>query len=118
MPIGNEVLSSLETDVEREVCSLSPWISLLDHIDPDAGRVISNFSINRARECSWRTAQRLAPLSGPARDAAIAEIDGDVAILARLIQRPIGFLININLILVRLRECWNVRKVIRVLSSR
>ena len=30
----NQVLSTLETGVEGEVCSLSPWIDRLDHIDP------------------------------------------------------------------------------------
>ncbi|MEO7083280.1 MAG: DUF5995 family protein [Gemmatimonadaceae bacterium] len=114
----NNVLSTLETGVEREVCSLSPWINRLDHIDPSAGRVISNFSIDRARECSWRTAQRLAVLSGPVRDAAIADIDGDVALLARVVERPIGVMINLNLLLVRIRETWNVRKVIQVLSGK
>jgi hypothetical protein len=33
------------------------------------------------------------------------------------VERPIGLLININLILVRLRETWKVRKVIAVLSG-
>ncbi|MEO8336528.1 MAG: DUF5995 family protein [bacterium] len=113
----NTVLSTLETDVEREVCSLSPWIDRLDHIDPNAGRVISNFSIDRARECSWQTAQRLAVLTGAERDAAIGTIDDDVAILAHLVERPMGILINFNLVLVRLRETWDVRKVIRVLSG-
>jgi hypothetical protein len=113
----NTVLATLETDVEREVCTLSPWIDRLDHIDPRAGRVVANFSIDRARACSWRTAQRLAPLIGAAREAAIAEMDGEVALLARVIERPIGFLINLNLILVRLRETWDARKVIRVLSG-
>jgi hypothetical protein len=113
----NSVLAALETDVEREVCSLSPWIDRLDHIDPRAGRVVANFSIDKARACSWETAQRLAALSGAARDAAIDEIDADVALLARLIERPIGVLINCNLILVRLRESWDARKVIAVLSG-
>ena len=44
-----ETLVALETDVEREVCALSPWINRLDHIDPRAGRVVANFSIDRAR---------------------------------------------------------------------
>ena len=114
----NEVLATLETDVEREVCALSPWIDRLDHIDPRAGRVIANFSMSKARACSWSSAQRLAPLSGAARDTAIDEIDEDVALLARLIERPIGFLINMNLILVRLRETWDARKVMQVLSGR
>ena len=35
-----------------------------------------------------------------------------------LIRSPIGLLINLNLILVRLREVWNVRKVITVLSGK
>jgi hypothetical protein len=114
----NTVLASLETGVEQEVCSLSPWIDRLDHIDPRAGKVVANFSIQRARECSWRTAQRLAVLSGAERDAAIAEIDADVALLARLVERPVGVAINVNLVLVRLREVWDVRRVIETLSGR
>jgi hypothetical protein len=114
----NTVLAELEADVEREVCSLSPWIDRLDHIDPGAGRVIANFSIDRARACSWQAAQRLARLSDAARDNAIAGIDADVALLAHLIAHPIGVLINLNLLLVRLRETWDVRRVISVLSGR
>lgn len=114
----NTVLATLEADVEREVCTLSPWIDRLDHVDPNAGRVVANFSIDRARACSWETAQRLAPLSGKARTDAIASIDADVALLAQLIARPIGVMINLNLVLVRLRETWDARKVISVLSGR
>jgi len=114
----NKVLATLETDVEREVCSLSPWINRLDHIDPRAGRVVANFSIDRARAHSWQSAQRLAALSGAERDAAINDIDAKVALLARLIERPIGMMLNLNLILVRVRETWDARKVIRVLSGK
>jgi hypothetical protein len=114
----NTVLATLETDVEAEVCSLSPWIDKLDHIDPRVGRVVANFSIDKARACSWAAAVRLAALSDDARAVAISAIDADVALLARLVERPIGLLINLNLVLVRLRETWNVRKVIEVLSGR
>lgn len=114
----NKVLATLETEVERDVCSLSPWIDRLDHIDPRAGRVVANFSIDRARAHSWRSAQRLAALTGPDREAAIREIDEKVALLARLIERPIGMMINFNLMLVRLRETWDARKVIHVLNSK
>jgi hypothetical protein len=114
----NTVLATLETGVEQEVCSLSPWIDRLDHIDPDAGRVVANFSIDRARACSWAVAQRLAHLSDEAREVAIAAIDADVALLAHLIERPVGIGINVNLILVRLRETWDARKVMRTLSGR
>ena len=114
----NVVLAALETDVEREVCSLSPWIDRLDHIDPRVGRVVANFSIDRARACSWQAAQCLAPLSGDARATAIAAIDADVALLAALIAHPIGIVINLNLFLVRLRETWDARKVIAVLRGR
>jgi len=114
----NTVLATLETDVEREVCALSPWIDRLDHIDPRAGRVIANFSIDRARACSWDAAQRLARLSGDDRASAIATTDAEVALLAGLIARPIGIVINLNLLLVRLRETWDARKVITVLGGR
>jgi hypothetical protein len=113
----NTVLATLETGVEQEVCSLSPWIDRLDHIDPKAGRVVANFSIDRARACSWEAAQRLAYLSGDARDVAIAAIDSDVALLAHLIERPVGIGINVNLFLVRLRETWDARKVMRTLAG-
>jgi hypothetical protein len=113
----NTVLAKLETGVEREVCSLSPWVDRLDHIDPDAGRVVANFSIDRARACSWAVAQRLAHLSGDARDLAIAAIDADVALLARLIERPIGIGINVNLFLVRLRETRDARKIMETLGG-
>jgi uncharacterized protein DUF5995 len=114
----NTVLATLETDVEREVCALSPWIDRLDHIDPRAGRVIANFSIDRARACSWNAAQRLARLSRDDRAAAIATTDAEVALLAGVIARPIGIVINLNLLLVRLSETWDARKVITILSGR
>ena len=113
----NTVLATLETGVEQKVCSLSPWIDRLDHIDPNAGRVVANFSIDRARACSWEVAQRLANLSGDARDLAIAAVDADVALLAHLIARPVGIGINLNLFLVRLRETWDARKVMQTLSA-
>jgi hypothetical protein len=114
----NNVLATLETDVEREVCALSPWIDRLDHVDPDAGRVIANFSIDRARACSWQAAQRLAILDGIERAAAIAELDAAAALLGQLIARPIGVVINVNLVLVRLRETWDARRVITVLGGK
>jgi hypothetical protein len=114
----NTVLATLETGVEQQVCSLSPWVDRLDHIDPKAGRVVANFSIDRARACSWAVAQRLAHLSGDARDVAIAAIDADVALLARLIERPVGVLINLNLFLVRLRETRDARKIMKTLRGR
>ena len=114
----NNVLAELEGAVEREICSLSPWMDRLDHIDPSAGHVIANFSIDRARACSWAAAQQLAALSGAARSAAIDLIDANIAVLAELIERPVGFMINLNLFLVRLRETSDPRKVIAVLNGR
>jgi Family of unknown function (DUF5995) len=113
----NSVLAALETGVEGEVCALSPWVDRLDHIDPRAGRVVANFSIDRARACAWENAQRFAALSGAELDRAIDELDSTITLLAGLVERPIGLLININLMLVRLRETWNVRKIISVLSG-
>ncbi|MEP6494679.1 MAG: DUF5995 family protein [bacterium] len=114
----NTVLATLETGVESEVCSLSPWIDRLDHVDPRAGRVVANFSIDKARACSWSTAQRFAALTGAKRERAIDELDADIALLARLVERPLGFMINLNLVLVRLRETWDARKVMKVLRGK
>jgi hypothetical protein len=112
----NAVLAYLERGVQEEVCELSPWIDRLNRIDPRVGRVVANFSIDKARACSWAVAQRLAYLDGPARDATIAAIDAEIAMLARLIERPVGFVINLNLVLVRLRETWDPCKIMTVLG--
>ncbi|MDQ6829249.1 MAG: DUF5995 family protein [Gemmatimonadota bacterium] len=113
----NTVLATLETNVEREVCSLSPWIDRLDHIDPNAGRVVANFSMDKARACSWKTAQRLAPLAPVERAAEIDRLDRDIAVLAGLIERPIGFMLGLNLMLVRLRETGDARRVMATLRK-
>ncbi|HEY9227423.1 MAG TPA: hypothetical protein VIP11_12290 [Gemmatimonadaceae bacterium] len=41
-----------------------------------------------------------------------------MALLARLIARPIGVVIILNLVLVRLRETWDARKVMAALSGK
>lgn len=114
----NAVLAYLETGVQEEVCKLSPWIDRLNRIDPRVGRVVANFSIDKARACSWAVAQRLAYLEGPERDATITAIDAEIAMLARLIERPVGVVINMNLVLVRLRETWDPCKVMRGLGGK
>ncbi len=113
----NQVLATLESDVEKEVCSLSPWIDRLDHVDPRAGRVIANFSIDKARACSWIVAQRLAPLAPADRETEIDRLDRDIALLATLIERPMGIMMGLNLILVRVRENGDARKVMTVLRG-
>jgi Family of unknown function (DUF5995) len=59
----NNILASLVGQVESEIDEVSPWIKLLDHIDPKADVAVVNFSMDKARVCAWDLATKLAPLS-------------------------------------------------------
>jgi hypothetical protein len=58
----NVILAGLVGQVQSEIDRVSPWIKILDHVDPRADQAIVNFSMDKARAAAWRVAERLAPL--------------------------------------------------------
>lgn len=84
--------------------------------DGRTGTTVVRFSLVRARKTAWHTAQRLAPMAVPERDAAIVALDRDIHGLSMLVTRgPV--LVNVGAFVVRLRERSNVRQVIDVLAK-
>jgi hypothetical protein len=113
----NMVLGSMVLKVRANISELSPWIKLIDSIDPATEDRIINFSLNKARTSAWLVATMLAS-SSPAQQAVkIAMLDNAVAAFGRLIRRPAGFLINLALRIIRLRESNDVPRIIDVLSQ-
>lgn len=113
----NQVLGGMVLKVKENIDQLSPWIKLIDRIDPETEDKIINFSLDKARTSAWLVANMLAPLS-PARQAEKLEIlDGAVAAFGRLIRDPKGWLVNLALWIIRLRESNDIRRVIDVLSQ-
>lgn len=112
----NSILFNLVQPVQDEIGEVSPWIGLLEKIDPSAGDAIINFSMRVARDSAWRFALRLNALDAVERPGAIQRRDQEIAELGRLVVNPSGVVFNAGLTVIRLRESSNVPRVIDVLS--
>lgn len=113
----NDLLARQVATVRDEIGEVSPWIRLLDRVDPAAGRGIVNFSIQRAREQAWTVAELLACLPAQRRPERIEVLDRNAMVLARLVRDPPGWIFKGGLRLIRVRETNDVRRVIGVLDS-
>ncbi len=112
----NEVLAAMTIGCQRAVGDASPWIGLLDRIGGRTDTRIVRFSLVRAREAAWNTAERLAPLGPVERAKAVTQLDRDVAALAPLVlDAPVP--IGVALFAVRLRERRPVPDVIDRLTK-
>ncbi len=113
----NVILAGLVGQVQSEIDRVSPWIKILDHVDPEADQAIVNFSMEKARQAAWRAAERLAPVPPGRWEPQLATLDLEVTLLGRLVRRPIGKLINLGLFVIRSRESSDVKKIIDVLNE-
>lgn len=112
----NQLLAEMITGCQAAVTTVSPWLGLLDRLGGRTDTTVVRFSLVRARKAAWHTAQRLAPMGVPERDAAIVALDRDIHGLSKLVTRgPV--LVNVGAFVVRLRERSNVRQVIDVLAK-
>lgn len=113
----NDILGVLSAKVRTGVEEVSPWIRLLDSIDPKGEGVVINFALDRARANAWSVACRLAGM-GPEQAALEVDVlDRWTAVLGNLVLHPAGFLPNAALRIVRARESSNVRRVMDVLGQ-
>lgn len=112
----NEILHAIVAEVMRDIGGVSPWIGLLDAVGGRTDDEVVRFSITVARTQAWRFATELAPLPADQRAAPIRAKDARVAALARRVLAP-GPLIGAALLIVRLRETKDVRRVIDVLRA-
>jgi hypothetical protein len=112
----NQVLAGLVGTVEHEMAAVSPLIGLLEKFSLKTDTAIINFSIDKAREFAWSHAVQMASLSRDELGAAIAALDSEVAELGRMVVSP-PWLVNSQLLLIRLFESSDVRKVLDVLAA-
>lgn len=115
----NALLAGMLAKVQHDIEELSPWIKFVDSIS-DTDKIedaVINFSITRARDAAWNVATRLGPLDASQQAAAIDKLDRDVALLGRLVRRPVGILVNLGLRVIRGRESNDIPHIIDVLSQ-
>ncbi len=114
----NRVLSRQVDGIRETIGELSPWIGLLDRVDPSAGRAIVNFSIERARDQAWTVAELLAGLPEERWPGHIDVLDRNALSLARLVRDPPGVFLKAGLRLIRVREVSDVRRTIERLDRK
>ncbi len=111
----NEILGSLVDEVERELARVWPLLRLLDKVAGRMDEKIIGFSMDRARDDAWAVAQSLAWLDQAAQVERIAELDGQVARLGRLLRHP-GVLLGTVVGIIRLGERGTVAQIIGKLA--
>lgn len=111
----NDILRALISDVQDRLARISYYMTILDRFGGRTDEALMNFSINKAREASWRVAVRLAKMSPEEREREIKEIDRTVALLARLIQYP-GLKLRTANILVRFSEGRDLARIYDILQ--
>jgi hypothetical protein len=112
----NMILGGMLVKVKENIEQLSPWIRLIDRIDPQTEDRVINFSLDKARTSAWLVATMLAPSSSQ-QVRKLEILDSGVATFGRLLRYPRGWLINLGIRIIRLRESNDIPKIIDVLSQ-
>lgn len=113
----NNILGGMILKVRSEVEELSPWIKFLDQLAPTAEDRIINFSLDKSRASAWLVATMVNSTPPEKLGAKLSILDDGVAMLGSLIANPKGWLVNLGLHGIRLRESNDVPHIIDVLSQ-
>lgn len=112
----NAILFSLIHEVEDAIGSLSPWIAVLRYLGGKAGDELVRFSLRLARDGAWDLAERLAHLPPAEWVDPVERRSRTTARLGREIVMPGPFL-KWGLLIIRMRESNDVRKIIETLAA-
>ena len=111
----NGILAALVGDVQQELAEVWPLLRLFNRFLGTADDKIINFSMERARDFAWATAQRLAPLTENEQQREITRLDSEVVKIAGLIRHP-GSILSVAARVVRLGERKTIAETIEILS--
>lgn len=90
----NDILFSLTKQAQEKIGRVSPLFFLIDNMIVDADEKIVNFSIEKARDQSWRNAVLLAHSDMIMRPMLIAQIDATVEKIGKRIAKPKSFIMT------------------------
>lgn len=113
----NGVIGSLTNQVIREIDAMSPLLSLMGLHANNTNSFLVQFSVGNARDGAWCFAEELYKLQDEPYAALIRERDADIAKLGGALIHVPGML-RITLLVIRLFEWKNVRRVIGELKGR
>jgi hypothetical protein len=113
----NDILASMVQKVRSDVEEVSPWIKLLDAYASQTEDRLIDFSMSKARASAWLVANMVNSTPADKLGRELEILDEGVAKLGGLITSPKGFLFNLGLRIIRVRESNDVPHVIDVLSQ-
>ncbi|ELS03761.1 hypothetical protein Xen7305DRAFT_00034850 [Xenococcus sp. PCC 7305] len=112
----NDILAELLNPVQDVINQFSPLFGLLDRFAGNTDEMITNFSLQKARDFAWENAEILAEQTPAQQDKIINLIDLYVSCLGNSLARPQGFIGNL-VSLIRLTESNNLPAILDALGN-
>ena len=111
------LLNEMTDNIQERLEKVSPWLGLIDYAGGRTDETVLAFAMKAARDLAWKVAQELSATASDtsAFDRAIALHDAVVAGLAVPIRNPPGRWLRTVLLVIRLRESYDVPTVIETL---
>ena len=113
----NSILGRMIIKIRTDVEEVSPWIKLLDRLDPAAEDKLINFSLDKARQSAWLVAVMINSTPPADLTRKLRILDDGVTMLGTLVRSPKNLLLRLGLHLIRARESSDVQHVIDALSQ-
>jgi hypothetical protein len=113
----NVLLGEMIDDVQGRITRISPLMGVLDRVGQRTDERVCGFCIDVARKHAWGAAERLAPLTGSARQEEIAKLDLLACALALPVRSP-GPVARAAMLGIRFGEVQDVGRVIDALDAR
>ncbi|GGZ81945.1 DUF5995 family protein [Algibacter mikhailovii] len=113
----NDILQKITNELQSRLSRVSPLMFILDVIGRNKDEQIIDFSMRKAREQSWNSANLIWSLGEGHEEEAIHKIDHVVLQLSKLIQAPNSRIITFLLRLMQKFETKDVRTIISKLKA-
>ena len=114
----NTILFALTDELQSNLGKASRLLFLADWLGRRNDELIINFSIKKARDFSWVTANRIWNAYGATEKESVRKsTDKAVAIIGQELRKPKGWFLRSTINLIRKFEEKDVAKIIRILKN-
>lgn len=114
----NDILKNLTDEMQEKITRVSKLMFLLDWIGKNKDEIAAGFSIKKARDFAWRTAEHLASIMDTTeQEKAIQEVDRKVTAIGRIVSQPRGKILSWIIRFVRMFEEKDVKVILEKLTK-
>lgn len=113
----NDILQQITNELQDRLSRVSPLMFVLDLIGKNKDEKVIDFSMRKAREQSWNSANLIWSLGETQREEIINEVDNLVLKISKLIKAPNSRIVRFLLRLMQQFENKNVSSIISKLKA-